>query len=287
MKKHATIKIILGLGISFLVVYSPALASKINLRSSHQTHTVQIDPIKKRIDLKSDPRISQLPPQQQIQALAQKYNLEIKDSTLSQQQIQLARFLLEKAAEKYGVPHSIALALSGYESAGWQMWRKNALPQQNINYTGKHIHSTDWGLMQVNDKAHPQAFPQAQHDMVFNITYGLKYLADLHAQINGSMNLGFGDWDKTLAAYHLGHAPTPSEVAYASSYIQRIRDYAIEHQLITKLRYTIQRGENLGIIAENKLGAFSRWPELLILNPELKNNPEAIRAGQDLLVPVS
>ena len=57
----------------------------------------------------------------------------------------------------------------------------NAKPSNSGKLTeGKNVRngvlsSTDWGAMQINDKAHPKAFPRAKHDLEYNIDYGLNF----------------------------------------------------------------------------------------------------------------
>lgn len=141
-------------------------------------------------------------------------------------QTELIKTVVGETADRYGVPRRIALGLSGHESGGWRMWQEatgEVLQNQNPA-VGDRQASSDWGVMQINDLAHPQAFPQAREDLRFNIDYGLRYLAALHRVYKGSLNQGFGDWDVTLAAYHLGHPPDAGEMPGALSYLSKIGD---------------------------------------------------------------
>ncbi len=262
-------------------------SSHISVPTTQATQLASARP--KAVPILADPELAALPSHQQIKALADKYQLTLKGQTLAEQQAKVARFVIKQAARQQGIPADIALALSGYESSGWKMWRKVAAqtPQRNPNIgPSGQLHSTDWGLMQVNDRAHPQAFPQAEQDLVYNVLYGLDYLAELHQSHYGSLNLGFGSWDLTLTAYHLGHIPEADEIAYASSYVRRIRNYGLEHHLFTELLYTVQVGDTLGKIASQQLGAYQRWPEILTKNPQLKGQAERLRAGLTLRLPV-
>ena len=120
-----------------------------------------------------------------------------------QSQAELVKTVVSETALRYAVPRRIALGLSGHESGGWRMWESDSgevLHNQNPA-VGDRQASTDWGVMQINDLAHPEAFPQARQDLRFNVDYGLRYLAELHQIYRGSLNQGFGDWDVTLAAY--------------------------------------------------------------------------------------
>lgn len=79
--------------------------------------------------------------------------------------------------------------------------------------------------MQINDKAHPRAFPRAKQDLEYNVDYALSYLARQRERIQGSLNLGLGDWDRTVASYNLGHNPsTERALATAERYVSRVKE---------------------------------------------------------------
>ena len=143
-------------------------------------------------------------------------------------QTELVKTIVSETADRYGIPRRIALGLSGHESGGWRMWQDatGEVIQNQNPAVGDRQASSDWGVMQINDLAHPQAFPQAREDLRFNIDYGLRYLAALHRVYKGSLNQGFGDWDVTLAAYHLGHPPDADEMPGSLSYLSKISDRA-------------------------------------------------------------
>lgn len=152
-----------------------------------------------------------LPYAEQIQALTQKYGVSPSASAELQQR-RVAKAILVRNARFHEVPVELVLGISGYESGGWQMWDAQAQPLRSVNrLRNGQVHSSDWGMMQINDLAHPEAFPRAKHDLEYHIGYAVAYLAALHPQAQGSLNLGFGKWDRTLAAYYLGHTPSPAE----------------------------------------------------------------------------
>jgi hypothetical protein len=102
--------------------------------------------------------------------------------------------LLESSAKKHGVPREIVLAVAWHES-GWKHYDEDGslVMRENFNRKGKHV-STDWGIMQINDRAHPDAFPRAKNDIKYNIDFGAGLLKSLYRE-NGS-------WNKAIRAYN-------------------------------------------------------------------------------------
>jgi hypothetical protein len=98
--------------------------------------------------------------------------------------------LLERAADKHGIPRPILKAIALRESS-WRQYDSAGNPVAGRNPT-----TTDWGIMQINDYWHPSAFPQAKTDIVFNILYGAKYL-------KGQYNR-YGSWTDAVSAYNAG-----------------------------------------------------------------------------------
>lgn len=159
-------------------------------------------------------------------AMAQKYGVTIPaGESMTQHQPAIVKAMVTAIAAKHDVPANVALGVSGHESGGWKMWQN---VDKGLVVKGANLSSTDWGVMQINDGAHPKAFPRAKKDIEYNIEYGIKFLAEQHKRFSGSLNLGFGDWDKTLAAYNLGHSPSKSELPQAKQYIKGIKRYAGE-----------------------------------------------------------
>ncbi len=220
---------------------------------------------------------------EQLDILSQKYRAEaLSESTV-------IRASVLRLARRYRVPEEVALGISGHESGGWKMWQQSEQDYtslENVNYapTGQAL-SSDWGVMQINDQAHPQAFPRAREDMEYNIAFGMQLLATTHNHIRGSLNLGFGEWDRTIAAYHLGHAPTPEEMAHTRKYISRIQEVLKSAKLLRHLQYTVQPGDTLGGIAEKHYHNAQQWTPILARNQKVLPHPEALRAGQTLYIP--
>lgn len=231
--------------------------------------------------------LAQATPTEQIQGWADSFDIPAQKLNASVQS-QVVQQLLVQEAAKYGVPRHVALALAGHESHGWQMWsapeHAEVLVNTNRNARGE-LHSHDWGVMQINDSAHPQAFPQAATDLQFNIQYGLAYLASLHDVAQASYNWGFGRWDGTLAAYHLGHRPRPHEQRRAQKYVSQIRRFAQRTGLIQSFPYVIQEGDTLGKIALKQWGDAGLWPQILAANPSMQLRPQQLRQGQTIQLP--
>lgn len=200
-------------------------------------------------------------------------------------QVRVIKAEVMASADRLGVPRALALAVSGHESGGWKMWEQNVVSNANRADSGNLL-STDWGVMQINDKAHPHAFPRASQDLAYNVEYGLNYLAELHQVYQGNLNQGFGDWDATLAAYNLGHTPTVDEMPTARRYLGRLRTFLKSERLPFRLSYTVQPGDTLASIAEQKLGRASRWQDIMQINSALLTSPQSLRAGQQLEIPL-
>lgn len=170
------------------------------------------------------------PPAEQLRLLAQRYGIKVPNGTaIASYQPAIVRAVIRAEARRLGIPERVALGVSGHESAGWQMWTNVASGtlQRNANQIRGRVISTDWGVMQINDAAHPRAFPQVQTSLEANVRYGLQFLKAQHGRYRGSLGHGMGDWDKALAAYNLGHAPqTPNEHAIAKRYVRAVGQWA-------------------------------------------------------------
>lgn len=231
------------------------------------------------------PDLSQDSPQQQLRTLASYHPRRGKT------QRELIQAVVRNQARLHKVPETVALGISGHESGGWKMWTNPRTDQEtlsNINYTPSgRVASTDWGVMQINDQAHPSAFPRARHDVAYNIAYGTDLLARTHAVYRGSLNLGFGIWDKTIAAYHLGHAPSAAEMPHIRKYIKKIRLVLRGEHLLDSVHYTVQPGDTLDRIALKHYGSPVQWKRIWKKNSKQLVEPSQLRAGQELLIPYS
>lgn len=179
----------------------------------------------KLTEVKTQIDLNQSSPREQIMRLGQKYGVAYDGSDLKKYQTKVIKTILKAKAQEYGIPEAIALGMAGNES-GWKMWKNmdsGALIEGRNQREGKLL-STDWGVMQINDKAHPRAFPRAKQDLEYNIEYGLSYLARQRQKTQGNLGLGFGDWDRTIASYNLGHNPS-TERAYqiAQNYVSHVK----------------------------------------------------------------
>lgn len=167
-------------------------------------------------------------PMEQLNRLARKYNIPYDKDTQAYQKRIIKALVMHRAME-YGIPLNIALGISGNESS-WTMWKdvnKGKL-EQCKNVRNGVLSSSDWGAMQINDKAHAKAFPRVKNDLEYNVEYGLKFLASRHNKIKGSMNLGFGDWDRTIASYNLGHNPSSTrDYEIAQKYVSRVKQKSL------------------------------------------------------------
>lgn len=167
-------------------------------------------------------------PAQQLTALGQKYGVPRGVKSLDAYQSDVIKAIIQVKARQYGIPEQVALGIGGNES-GWKMWKNLASGQlvEGRNVRDGVLSSTDWGAMQINDKAHAGAFPRAKQDLEYNIDYALKFLARQRQKIHGDMGLGFGDWDRTVASYNLGHNPSSNrDYQIAANYVGHVSDRA-------------------------------------------------------------
>ncbi len=165
-------------------------------------------------------------PSQQLTQLGQKYGVPFQGGSLERYQSDVIKAIIKVKAREKGIPEQVALGMAGNES-GWKMWSdvsKGTLVQGR-NVREGILKSTDWGVMQINDKAHGTSavFPRVKYDLEFNIDYGLTFLARQREKIKGDLGLGLGDWDRTVASYNLGHDPkTEKSLAIAQRYVTHV-----------------------------------------------------------------
>ena len=99
--------------------------------------------------------------------------------------------LFQAASKKYKVPVQYIEAVSEMES-GWRQYDKSGQVLRGS------VTPDDQGIMQINEKAHPDAFPMARDSVSFNINYGAALLEDNYKR--------YGDWKEAIAAYNWGSA---------------------------------------------------------------------------------
>jgi hypothetical protein len=162
-------------------------------------------------------------PTQQIIDVGQKYNIPYTGDINSYQTRVVKALIMHKAME-YGVPLNIALGVAGNES-GWKMWSNI---EKGTLVKCVNSGSTDWGAMQLNDNAHKKVFPRAKQDLEYNVDYGMKFLANRINSIKGSLKLGFGEWDRAVASYNLGHNPSSKrDYEIAQKYVSRVKKQSL------------------------------------------------------------
>ena len=274
-------------GLLFSLLLSAAARQEpaaVSITSQAQTPEPQVRVLQS--DILAENR-SDYSPAQQLYLLSVKYppkKYEAKQSLF-------IRATVRRQAQLHGVPVQVALGISGHESGGWTMWPRGrerlsdqAIFNRNYGRSGA-VSSTDWGVMQINDVAHPQAFPRARYDVEYNIAFGMDLLARTHAVYKGSLNMGYGAWDKTVAAYHLGHAPRAQEMEHTRRYIQETQSVLKSAGLLTSLHYTVMAGDTLDRIAQKHYGDAGQWERIWHKNQEQLSHPGQIRVGQTLKIP--
>lgn len=181
------------------------------------------------ISLESLPDKSRMSPTSQIMELGKKYQIPYSGDINKYQKEVIKNIIIHKAIQ-YDIPLNVALGICGNESS-WSMWSdpKSGKLEQCKNMRDGALNSSDWGAMQINDKAHPKAFPRAKYDLEYNIEYGLKFLANRSDKASGNLNLGFGNWDRTVASYNLGHNPTSQrDYQIAQNYVSRVKKKSLQ-----------------------------------------------------------
>jgi soluble lytic murein transglycosylase-like protein len=111
--------------------------------------------------------------------------------------------MLDQAADQYGIPRDILKGVAMHESS-WQQWEADGSVK-----AGRNSGSTDWGIMQINDYAHPDAFPRVKTDLAYNIDYGAQYLASQYKR--------YGNWQDAIAAYNAGSVRRTGSGQYANA----------------------------------------------------------------------
>jgi hypothetical protein len=92
--------------------------------------------------------------------------------------------LMEKLATKTGLPADLLKAIAWQESGWIHGMGERLTTQHNIDEHTGEIKSTDRGIMQINSRAHPRAFPGAL-TLEGNLEYGAKYLKSIVDQHGG------------------------------------------------------------------------------------------------------
>ncbi|MBU6428761.1 MAG: lytic transglycosylase domain-containing protein [Cyanobacteria bacterium REEB65] len=96
---------------------------------------------------------------------------------------------LDRAARAHGIPPDDLEAVAAAESS----WRQFDRSGQVLR--GK-VCPADQGIMQINQTAHPEAFPKAREDYLDNIAVGASILRQQYDR--------YHDWTAAIAAYNAG-----------------------------------------------------------------------------------
>jgi hypothetical protein len=119
----------------------------------------------------------------------------IAGSTLSSGKKEIIAYIKKKATEM-GIPEQLALATAWTESEMRQFQSDGKTPLSSGNPD-----SADWGIMQINDKAHPKAFPKVKTDWMYNIDYGMEVLKYAYTQ---AMSKGLDPIRGAYSGYNTG-----------------------------------------------------------------------------------
>lgn len=124
--------------------------------------------------------------------------------------------MLDQAADAHGIPRAILKGIAQRESS-WRQFESDGSP-----VAGRNSSSTDWGILQINDLAHPDAFPRAKTDLAFNLDYGATYLASQFRR--------YGNWQDAVAAYNAGSVRRSGSGQYANqAYVSFVFDAARQY----------------------------------------------------------
>jgi len=149
-------------------------------------------------------------PEARIASQAAKQVGKPKDPNPSRAEI---RAILRETADRLGIPREILMAIAFKEST-WRHYAKDGTVLRG------RWSPSDVGIMQINEKAHPNAFPQAAKDMRYNIEYGARYLKYQYER--------YGNWDEAIAAYNYGSARRNKKGRLLNqSYVDRVDRYMV------------------------------------------------------------
>lgn len=158
-------------------------------------------------------------------AAAETSLLDLDPATLPAQVVFSNPYLVEReieqAAQRAQVPPDVLKAIA-WQETGWQHYSHGNRVQRNPNRNKAGVVvSTDWGIIQINDRAHPRAFPRVKTDPRYNLEYGGRLLRSLY-QENGT-------WEKAVERYN----------GISSVYPKAIK----RHQAVKPWTVEVARGE--------------------------------------------
>lgn len=100
---------------------------------------------------------------------------------------------IERAAQRAQVPPEVLKAIA-WQETGWLHYSHSGVQRNSNRNKAGAVVSTDWGIVQVNDRAHPRAFPRARVDPRYNLEFGGRLLRSLY-QENGT-------WERAIERYN-------------------------------------------------------------------------------------
>jgi hypothetical protein len=119
------------------------------------------------------------------------------------------------AADSWGVPRSLALALAWNESL-WKTRMAGDYQTGRLTSWGDYrpLDYQSYGMIQIKRSYWPDSFPKARDSTAYGLSYGLAILRAMYDGALPTIPAG-GSWDRALQAYFDGQPGTPGGVAYS------------------------------------------------------------------------
>jgi len=108
--------------------------------------------------------------------------------------LEVANYIRSTCSSR-GLPFEIGLAIAWTES-GWNQFNSDGSPLGSS--TG------DWGIMQINESAHPGAFPGVKEDWKANVRYGVNYAFEKFVKAKNTYQSTHDIARATYSAYNTG-----------------------------------------------------------------------------------
>lgn len=135
--------------------------------------------------------------------------------------------MLTNVAQKYGIPPAILKGLAFLES-GWRQFDKNGKPLRG------RVISVDQGIMQINQRFHPEAFPRASYDIQYNMEVGAAYLKSRYDR--------YQNWTKAIAAYNAGSIKYDKKGRIANqAYVDLVKKNSVKYDPSVAALFTVER----------------------------------------------
>lgn len=112
---------------------------------------------------------------------------------------------IREVAQARGIPPKILEAVAWQES-GWRQWQPDGSVTEHVNPAKKsRPASTDYGIAQINEHFHPDAFPSAKYSFKYNLNVAALVLRADYQET--------GDWNQALTHYN-GSGAYPKKVQH-------------------------------------------------------------------------